>query len=140
MPPKPMKTPEITSKIQRFFDAEEGLQRFRDRNRVVLAEFETWVNARNDALAEAEAEIRAQQVSLGPFQLLSVHSLVDNAAVVEKIGRDRFLAIGGVFEEVPKISAHKLQVAIGTKQVPADAVHLVRESPRYNVPKRLIIK
>lgn len=136
MPLNPRDIPEVTT----FLEAEAQLKDFLDNNPEFNEVYKHLVDRRNDALEQADKAVRRTGEACGPFTIFRSTPEYDVSALVEGVGREKFLQMGGVIETATeyKLDKRKLEAAIARGDIPEALLADVKKSAiRYSTPKKI---
>lgn len=140
MPEVSKKPPNEVREVMEFLEAMERLEQFRMQHATVFAEYERLAADYNQKLEAADKEVRAQQVTCGPFDLYQFATSYDAKVLYDLIGRDQFLRVGGSEkrETTYQIDKTKVEIAIQQNVIPKDVVDVFKKvSPRYHKPEKI---
>jgi hypothetical protein len=132
----PSQIPEVMA----FEEAQQMLDVFKDKHSHIFQEYDELIQARNIKLEAADKVVRAKKVSCGDWELYQRQKTFDADALYEALGRDQFLAVGGVLQTVTNrsIDKAKLEASIARGDIPKKVLDVVvSESPRYHAPKAI---
>jgi len=96
----------------------------------------------NTKLEDAEKATRAQNISCGDFQLYQFQMKYKAEELLQAVGRDKFLQVGGTVTTQTVYSVNKARVdaAIANGSIPADTAERIRvQAPRFHKPSKLVI-
>ncbi len=125
--------------VAEFLAADSVYQAFKARHEKLMEEFTAIANRRNEKLEAASKAVRARGVSCGPFQLTGrPYHKIDSLRLIEHIGKDAFLRIGGKATEVTEYSIDHgtLSKAVASGDLKEDVAKLVdqRVTPYRSIP------
>lgn len=96
----------------------------------------------NQTLEAAEKTVRARKVSCGDFELYQFSTTYKPEELLQAVGRERFLELGGKIttQTIYDIDKGRVDVAIERGDIPAEAAERVRvKSPKYHKPTKLVL-
>lgn len=136
------KKPEEVPEVAAFVEAEEILQQFIAGHPEVFQTFRILMEDRNTKRQAADKVVRALGVVCGPWELSSKRTGIKAEALLDALGREKFLAVGGTIETKPVYSVDKkrFEQAVATHQVPAElAKEVVVDTIAYSAPKDVVL-
>jgi hypothetical protein len=129
--------------VDEFTKAQRALDEFKANNEEFFAMLQPLVDRYNASLELADKKVRAQQVSCGPFQLTGRPSVsYDAEKIIEEMGRDFFIEIGGVIAQrtVYEIEKSKAEAAFAAGYIPDEVVKVVRKTKvAYHKPDKVVL-
>jgi hypothetical protein len=96
----------------------------------------------NQKLEAAEKSVRAKKVSCGDFELFQFKTTYDAEELLQALGRDRFLEVGGTMttQTVYGVDKARVEASIASGGIAQDVAERVRtKSPSYHKPTKLEI-
>jgi hypothetical protein len=100
----------------------------------VVATLRTLIDRVNASAQQAEKVVRARGVFCGPWQKHNTKKVLNTELLIDRIGVERFVALGGVQETKPtyKIDRERVELAIAKKELTAaEAQDIIREEISY---------
>lgn len=107
-------------------------------NREIIENYHKLLDERDQKLQVAEAAVRATDATCGPFIRTHATTKWLPAALYDRLGQQKFLAIGGKIgtETVYSITKEQAELALASKVIKEEMLPDVRKiSPTYRVPK-----
>lgn len=128
--------------IVEYNDAQKDLQAFKEKHKDIFSEYATLVEKRNALLETAEKVVRAMKVSCGPFELYQYRTEINATRLFEELGKDAFIAAGGVIGAVTTYSIEPpvFDASVARNLIPEEVAtdaEVVKTSPSYHVPKKI---
>lgn len=96
----------------------------------------------NQKLQDADKAVRAKEVSCGDFKLYQFQLKYDAEVLLQAVGRDRFLQVGGTMttQTVYGVDKARVDAAIASGAVTEDIAKRVRvKHPRFHKPEPMVI-
>jgi hypothetical protein len=96
----------------------------------------------NTKLEDAEKATRAQNASCGDFHLYQFGTKYNAEELLQAVGRDKFLQVGGTMttQTVYGVDKARVDASIASGDIPADTAERVRvKQPRFHKPDKLVI-
>lgn len=127
-------------KVREFLAIEEQIQSFKANHYEVFQEFAHLLQRRNDALEDAEKEVRASNINCGPFVSCGVQTRVDVDQLYEELGEEGFMEVGGTVEtkRVLGLNREKFDALVANNKVPEEVVDLCCASTtKYRAPHKI---
>ena len=96
----------------------------------------------NQKMQAAEKVVRAREISCGDFELYQFQTKYSPEELLQALGRDKFLQVGGTMttQTVYGVEKARLEAAIRCGDIPAEvAARVVIKSPRFHKPEPLVI-
>lgn len=128
------------SEVQEFVDIKQELESFRAEHPEVFTVYADLVDRYNTALEKADAVVRSQAVTCGPFENFSVSHVIDAEKMFDELGEKAYLANGGQVTKrtVYTIDVPVVEAAIASGKIPEGAVENFRTKQlKYHVPKKI---
>jgi hypothetical protein len=129
--------------VVEFLRAQRALEEFKEDNANFFEILQPLVDRYNACLELADKTVRAQQVSCGPFQLTGRPSAsYDAEKIIEEMGRDFFIEIGGVIAQrtIFEIDKVKAESAYSANLMPPEVIKVVRKiKVAYHKPEKVIL-
>lgn len=125
-----------------FVEAQERLERFKAAYPDLFEQLDHLVEEHNTALEAADKAVRGQQVSCGPFVMMSSTTKYDADKLFEELGRDKFLEVGGQVKTVTvyDIDKARLEAHLASGIIKPDVVATFRTiTPRYKKPEKIVL-
>lgn len=126
--------------VQLFIDEKQALDEFRVEHSDVFTQYQDLVDRYNTALEAANAKVRAEGVTCGPFENFSVSVSFAPEKMFDELGEELFLACGGEVGTKPtyNIDTAKVHAAIASKKIPKDSIGEFTTIKRsYHSPKKI---
>lgn len=130
------------AEVQEYMDLQAEIDALKAEHPRVFMQLADLVDRRNAALEVAEAKVRAEGVSCGPFDNFSVSIVYNPDKMYEELGEELFLKCGGKLQQVTKrtCDAKLVDAAIATGAVPEPCVGEFRTvTYKYHAPKKISI-
>jgi len=143
-----MSTPISTSDIQAipemvaYEQAKQMLYNFKAANPQFFEMLSQLTEQYNQTREAADKAVRALGVSCGDFDLYQKVDKVDGDKLLNALGRDLFIEIGGSIKgkSEAKIGHKQLQTAVARGVVDQELYNdVVKEEPRYHTPPECIV-
>lgn len=131
--------PDRMKKVKRYLDAYERIQAFKAEHYELFQEFAQLLQDHNDALEDAEMDVRAQGVNCGPFTICGEVSKVDVARLHDELGEEDFLKVGGIIETKPvyTIDKRKFESLAESGSIPKEVVEVVySKTLKFKTPSK----
>jgi hypothetical protein len=132
--------PSEVGAVEEYILAREALDKFMEEFQEIFDIYKDMAEHVNDAMERADKDVRARNVSCGPWDKYQVQTKYDAKALYEAMGRDDFLAVGGKVSTVSKYDVDKAKVnaSIDRGLIPPEVAAEIRiKSPRYKAPKEI---
>ena len=137
----PVPTEQI-AEVASYQEVRERYNTFRQNNPVFFKHLDALQEELNQKLQDAEKAVRAKGVSCGDFELYQFHTKYNAEELLQAVGRDKFLQVGGEMttKTVYSLDKARIDAAIASNEIPAAAVPRIRtKEPRYHIPEGLVI-
>lgn len=134
--------PEEIPEVVEYLAAKEDLDKYMAEHQEIFAKFRELAEVVNTTRGQADKEVRARDVSCGPWDRYQVQVKYDAEKLYESLGREGFLEVGGKLNTVTTYDCDKskIQAAITRGDIPKDVAEIVRvETPKYKAPKDIDI-
>lgn len=128
--------------VQAYLDAMAAISAFTTVHATTMQTLRTLVEDANSKRQAADKVVRARDVFCGPWKKHNVKIEYDAQALMDAIGREQFLKVGGHIEtqKVYSVDKNTVEASIATGQIPKDVVgNFRKESVSYASPKDLVV-
>lgn len=117
-------SPDKVKKVKRFLEAQERLQAFKSEHYEIFQEFTQHLQEYNEALEDADKEVRAKGINCGPFSVCGEQVKIDVEKLYDELGEEDFLKAGGTVEtrKVYEIDKKKFESLAESGAVPQEVV------------------
>jgi hypothetical protein len=146
MPKKPSKGERKPAtevpEVQALLELQQEIAELKADNPDVFMQYADLVERHNAALEVAEATVKSQGISCGPFDNYSSRDDYDAERMVEELGEKLFLRFGGSIEKktVYKVDKSQLESAHALGHVSDDSLsHFHKVVRSYHAPKKLVV-
>jgi len=115
---------------------------FRDANPEFFQYLDALQEEMNQKLQAADKAVRSREISCGDFELYQYQTKYVAEELLQAMGRDRFLQVGGTMttQTVYGVEKARVEAAIKCGDIPANVAERVRiKSPRFHSPDPLVI-
>lgn len=142
--PTPISTKNIADipEVVSYEQAKQMLNNFKAANPKFCETLAQLAEQYNQCREAAEKAVKALNVSCGDFDLYQKADKVDGDKVLDALGRDLFVEIGGTIKakNEAKITAKQLQLALARNAIEQELYdEVVTEEPRYHKPLEYIV-
>lgn len=134
------KTSDEIPEVRAFEEAKEELEQFKAVHENVFEVYAQYVEIYNTRRQAAEKAVRGQEVSCGDFDLYQQVRKTSGENVLNALGREMFIKIGGTVlnKSDAKISAAQLKTALGRGDITQELYdEVVTIEQRYHAPKEI---
>lgn len=131
------KTPDEIPEVQAYEDAKAMYESFKAMNLPVVEKLREFLEHMNQTREAAEKAVRSAGVSCGEFDLYQQVDKVDGDNVLNAVGREKFIAIGGTVKQKneAKIGVKQLKTALARGEITRELYdEVVKVENRYHVP------
>lgn len=128
--------------VQRFIEAANKLEAFKDKHPKLFNELYALVDEYNQALQEADKAVRSTGETCGPFVREKIVVKYDADKLYDALGHDSFLSHGGVIATVSKYTVDKqrFESLVSSGVIPPVLVADVKNViPHYKKIDKLVI-
>lgn len=131
--------PQDIPEVAQYEHMKEVLNNFKNdpNNARVIGTYADIVESYNSAREAAEKAVRTARVKCGDFNLYQQVEKTDGEKVLNAVGREAFIRMGGSLKVKyePKISVRQLKVALAKQEISQELYdEVVRVEDRYHVP------
>lgn len=126
--------------VKAFQEIETRIMNFKSLHSEIFQQFAYLLDEYNDALTEADREVRALGVSCAPFVICGETTKIDAQKLYDELGEEAFLKVGGVIEiqRIHSIEKNTFETMANDKSIPQEVVDSCRsQSLRYTTPKKI---
>lgn len=130
----PTDIPEVAA----YMEAEEMLRLFLEARPDFAKTLREMIHDLDQKRQAADKVVKARGVVCGPWKVHSVRTTYNADLLYDLIGKEQFLAVGGVEETVVQktVDKKKLEAAIAKGELQADTIaEIKKESLAYKAPK-----
>ena len=134
--------PQEVPSVLEYMTAKQELDNYVNQHRKVFEGYGQLAEVVNGIRGQADKEVRALNVSCGPWDRYQVQIKYDAEALYGALGRDGFLEVGGKLntQTVYEIDKLKVEAAISRGDIPKEIAEAIRtEAPKYHAPKAVEI-
>lgn len=131
--------PDKLKKVKTYLEVEERIQVFKMEHYEVFQEMAHLLQERNDALEDAEKEVRARGVNCGPFIVCGEIVKIDVEKLYDELGEEHFLEAGGSMEtkRVLGIDKRKFEALVDSGSIPKEVVETCfTRTNKYKAPSK----
>lgn len=128
----------VIQAVKEFETTEKSIALFKQDNGQLMEEYGALLEEREQKRQAADKLVRALDVSYGPWDRYQERTSYNVDALVQLIGKKKFMEIGGTESTAIEysIDGQKIELAIASKVIPAEIVPDVKTvSPSYHAPK-----
>lgn len=121
--------PEEIPEVQAFLEVHERLETFKKTNELFFSYLTALADEYNEKLADAERVVRQKDVTCGPFVRFQEQVRYDANALYEIVGREQFIALGGVETRdiVRSLNKERIDLNIANGTIPEDIAKQVKK-------------
>lgn len=133
---------ESIPEVAAYQDAKARYDAFRAANPEFFQYLDALQEELNQKLQAADKTVRARNVSCGDFELYQFQTKYNAEELLQALGRDRFLQVGGTMttQTVYGVESARVDAAIACGDIPAEVAERVRiKSPRFHKPDPLVV-
>jgi hypothetical protein len=134
--------PKDIPEVAAFMEAEEQIQGLKKMYPGVFDELKELSEKRNTLLEAADKAVRSRNVSCGPFNQFQTATFYHAEKFLDAVGREEFLKMGGIIDNVPQYSLDKgkFDALVAQNKIPQNVAAAVKEiQPRYKKPAKIVI-
>lgn len=131
-----------TTKVNAFLEAEKKLKAFKEANKKIFQQLDSIVEEYNAALEDADKEVRALGISVGPFSVMGVQTTIDVDILYDEMGPEGFLKVGGIVQQrqVLDIDKTKFQTYVNSGAIDPEILSACySKKNKYRTPKKIDI-
>ena len=140
-PVAPRKELSEIPEVQALAEVQDQLLGLMEAHSEVFEQYAILVEDYNTKLEQAEKVVRAARVSCGPFDLYQWTTKSDPELLLNNVGKEKFLEMGGQVlpqPDVLKIDTSRFSLSAAWGQVPEElAKKVVWKEPKYHKPEKL---
>jgi hypothetical protein len=115
---------------------------FRATNPAFFAHLDALEEEINTKLEAADKAVRARGISCGDFHLYSYSTKYNPEELLQAMGREKFMQVGGTMttQTVYGVDKARVDASIASKDIDESVAEKVRvKQPRYHSPKKLVV-
>jgi hypothetical protein len=128
------------AEVRAFLVCQRELEALKKKHAAACAALAAFAPDYNAKLEAAHAAVKGRRVKCGPFDLYGWHPTRTPQALADAVGREAFVALGGVIGESFDIEPAIFDaLVIDEKVSPSLAAAVVRYAPKFHKPEPLII-
>jgi G:T/U-mismatch repair DNA glycosylase len=132
----PAELPEVAA----YLEAKDRLDAFREEHAAVFQTLAILAERHNAALEAADKAVRERGVASGPFVPYAVQTRYDLDLLAQRVGRAKWLALGGRFEEHAALDRERLELLVADETIPeALAIEARSQTLVYRKLKKAVL-
>lgn len=128
--------------VAAFQEVKARYDAFREGNPEFFQYLDSFEEELNQKLQAAEKATRAKKISCGDFHLYQFQMKYNAEELLQAVGRDKFLQVGGTMttQTVYGVDKARVDASIASNDIPAETAERVRtQQPRYHKPTKLVV-
>ena len=131
--------PESLRKVRAYMEAHDRVQQFKEQHFEIFQQFAHLLRQYNDALEDAEKEVRARGINCGPFTVCGEMVRIDVEKLYDELGEEDFLKSGGSMEtkRVLSINRKKFEALVDSGAIPKEVAETCfTRTLKYKAPNK----
>lgn len=128
--------------VAAYHDVKARYEAFRAANPEFFQYLDALQEEFNQKLQDANKVVRSKGISCGDFELYQYQTRYNAEELLQGVGRDRFLRVGGkeTTQTIRSVDKARFQAACAAGEVPPEVAERVEtKTPKYHAPDPIVV-